>query len=91
MQDNLEQEFKDLFLAKTGSTCMPHYNSEQTLNIFGHGFTMSELKSIASFASRLQHIADTILESNQIPDGSIYILKVCNGEVQISFGGLSKK
>jgi hypothetical protein len=66
--------------------------NENELTIFGHAFTMSELQDISRFATRLELLATKALHAEQqIPDGVIFIMKVINKEIEISFGGLSKK
>lgn len=87
----MDHEFKELFTTGTGSKSMPDYENEQTLNIFGHGFTISDLKGIASFVAKLQLSVAEILERSELPQGSIFIMKIMDDEVQVSFGGLSKK
>jgi hypothetical protein len=50
------------------------------------------LNSISIFASKLKSIATkTLTAGPKIPEGAIFIMKVNNNEVEISFGGLSKK
>ena len=67
-------------------------DSEAKLTIFGHAFTLSELNSIARFTKQLQTTSTTLLNSAQvIPDGSIFIMKVTNHEIDVSFGGFLKK
>ena len=53
---------------------------------------MSELRDISSFVTKLKLIATPLVQNElQIPDGAIFIMKTINKEIEISFGGLSKK
>ncbi len=66
--------------------------TETKLTIFGHAFSMSEFQDISRFATTLELIATRVLRAEQqIPDGAIFIMKVTNKEMQVSFGGLLKK
>ncbi len=91
MDDKLDHEFKELFTAGAGSKYIPDCGNEQTLNIFGHGFTIADLKCVASFVAKLQLSVAEILERSDLPQGSIFIMKIMDNEVQVSFGGLAKK
>lgn len=67
-------------------------DTEIKLTIFGHAFSMSELEDISRFATELESIATKALRAEQkIPEGAVFIMKVINNEIEISFGGLSKK
>jgi hypothetical protein len=66
--------------------------AENTITIFGHVFTMSELNTLSTFSGKLQATASTLLNSGQsVPEGSIFILKVIDHEINVSFGGFLKK
>lgn len=58
--------------------------NEQTLTMFGHQFTISDMRDIASFITRLQEASDHIEERGKLPDGSIFILKITGKEAQVS-------
>jgi hypothetical protein len=65
---------------------------EPCITMFGHVFTISELEAISIFSNKLQAAGTTLLSADQsIPDGSIFIMKVINHEMNVSFGGLLKK
>lgn len=67
-------------------------DNEAKLTIFGHAFTISELYAISKFIDRLQVKSTKLLTDEQsIPDGSIFIMKVVNHEIDVSFGGFLKK
>jgi hypothetical protein len=67
-------------------------DNEAKLTIFGHAFTISELYSISSFINRLQATSTKLLNADQsIPDGTIFIMKVVNHDIDVSFGGFLKK
>ena len=67
-------------------------DSEAKLTIFGHAFTMAELYAMSRFINRLQTTSSKLLNSDQsIPDGSIFIMKVINHDINVSFGGFLKK
>jgi hypothetical protein len=65
---------------------------EPRITMFGHVFTMSELEALSIFSGKLQAAGTTLLSADQsIPDGSIFIMKVINHEMNVSFGGFLKK
>ena len=102
MQDNLSSELKTLVASEKGhgrtihgdtlrDTATSDMTLGQKLTIFGHTFTLAELDNISRFASQLEIVADSLVNQQQILDGSIFILKVLNQQAQVSFGGISKK
>jgi hypothetical protein len=75
------------------SDTYPYENvSEAKLTIFGHAFTMSELYAISTFINQLHSTSTELLNADQsIPSGSVFIMKVINHEIDVSFGGFLKK
>ena len=67
-------------------------DSEAKLTIFGHAFSMPELYAISKFTNKLQSTSNELLNANRsIPNGSVFIMKIINRQIDVSFGGFLKK
>jgi hypothetical protein len=91
MNNIFDNEFRELCKTSTTKKENIKSTSELVLNFLGHGFTMSELSHIASFAADLEGSAATLADADNLPEGSVFLVKVFGNEIQVSFAGLAKK